>query len=83
MPGSGEDTDAVILDEDEEADRDIFGAFEFRSFRKHKLIEEDYALLNIEDPEDVSNISVATAFPEEKVSKEAVEVVPVTKKDLQ
>lgn len=67
---------------DEEEDSEIFGNFKFRSFKTHKLIEEDYDLLNIEDPEDVTNISTSTLFPEDKVVKEAVEVVPVTKEDL-
>jgi len=53
----------------------MFGNFKFRSFKTHKLIEEDYDLLNIEDPEDVTNISASTVFPEDKVIKEAVEVV--------
>jgi hypothetical protein len=60
----------------------MFGNFKFRSFKTHKLIEEDYELLNIDDPEDVTNISVSTMFPEDKVVKEAVEVVPVTKEEL-
>ena len=78
---SDEDTDAVI-DYDEQDDQLMFGNFKFRSFKTHKLIEEDYDLLNIEDPEDVTNISASTLFPEDKVIKEAVEVVPVTKEDL-
>lgn len=60
----------------------MFGNFKFRSFKTHKLIEEDYELLNIDDPEDVTNISVSIMFPEDKVVKEAVEVVPVTKEEL-
>ena len=79
--GSGEDTDAVINYDDEE-DGQLFGNFKFRSFKTHKLIEEDYDLLNIEEPEDPTDISTTMIFPEDKVSKEAVEVVPVTKEDL-
>ena len=60
----------------------MFSNFKFRSFKTHKLIEEDYDLLNIEDPEDVTNINASQVFPEDKVSKESVEVVPVTKADL-
>ena len=66
----------------DEEDQELFGNFKFRSFKTHKLIEEDYDLLNIEDPEDVTNITASTVFPEDKVTKEAVEVVPVTKDDL-
>ena len=79
---SDQETDGILKYEDEE-DQLLFGNFKFRSFKTHKLIEEDYELLNIEDPEDVTNISASTAFPEEKVGKEAVEIVPVTKDDLQ
>ena len=61
----------------------MFGNFKFRSFKTHKLIEEDYELLNIDDPEDVTAISTTAAFPDERVSKEAVEIVPVTRDDLQ
>ena len=60
----------------------MFGNFKFRSFKAHKQFEEDYDLLHIEDPEDVTNITTSTVFPEEKVVREAVEVVPVTKQDL-
>ena len=40
-------------------------------------------MLNIEEHEDSTDITTSTVFPEDKVSKEAVEVVPVTKQDLQ
>jgi len=60
----------------------MFGNFQFRSFKAHKLFEEDYNMLNIEDPEDVPEINTNAVFPVEKVGKEAVEVVPVTKQDL-
>lgn len=33
-------------------------------------MEEDYALLDLEDPEDVSQINSTRLFPEEKVGKE-------------
>ena len=39
-------------------------------------------MLNIEDPEDVTNINTQAIFPTEKVTKDNVEVVPVTKADL-
>ena len=47
------DNDATGAAEDDE----LFGTFKFRSFKNHKLLEEDYDLLNIEDPEDVTNIN--------------------------
>ena len=68
---------------DDDDDEEMFGNFKFRSFKTHKLIEEDYDMLNIEDPEEATNISTATVFPDDKVAKEAVEVVPVTKEELQ
>ena len=46
-------------------------------------MEEDYSLLELEDPEDVSAINTVKLFPDEKVSREALEIVPITKKDLQ
>jgi len=78
---SDQETDGILKYDDDE-DSELFGNFKFRSFKTHKLIEEDYDLLNIEDPEDVTNISTQALFPEDKVTKEAVEVVPVTKDDL-
>ena len=60
-------------DEDEE----LFGAFHFRSFKAQKLIEEDYEMVNIKEPERPQNIRVADHFPEEKIVRDAVEVVPV------
>lgn len=46
----------INLDDEEDA---MFSNFKFRSFKTHKLIEEDYDLLNIEDPEDVTNINAS------------------------
>jgi len=81
---SGDDSTDVIMgfDAETEEDQELFGNFKFRSFKSQKLLDEDYDLLNIEDPEDVTNISTSTVFPEEKVGKEAVEVVPVNKQEL-
>lgn len=76
---SDEDTDAIIDDDDD----DVFGGLQFRSFKRHKQMQEDYALIDIEDPADVPLINAGTIFPVEKVTKEAVEVVPVTKNELQ
>jgi len=45
-------------------------------------MDEDYALLDLEDPEDVTNIKTDVVFPEDKVGKESIEVVPVTNKEL-
>lgn len=81
VAGSGEDTDAVLgYDDDDE--QEMFGNFKFRSFKTQKLIEEDYNLLNIEDPEDVGSINTTQIYPEDKVVKEAVEVVAVSKEEL-
>ena len=64
----------------------MFGNFKFRSFKSHKLLEEDYDLLptKIDDPEDpdLQPIQPSKLFPEEKVVKEAVEIVPITKEEL-
>jgi len=45
-------------------------------------MEEDYALLELEDPDEVATIDTVSLFPEDKVSREALEIVPVTKQDL-
>ena len=40
---------------DEEIDLgDIFADFRFKSFRKHKLVEEDYSLLTLNDPDELT-----------------------------
>ena len=46
------------------------------------MIEEDYELIHIPDPDKPQNIRVADHFPDEKVVRDAVEVVPVDAKDL-
>ena len=45
-------------------------------------MEEDYGLLELEDPEEPVAIIPIKLFPEEKVNKEQLEIVPVTKDDL-
>ena len=47
------DDETEVAEDDEE---ELFGSFRFRSFKTQKQIDEDYDLLNIEDPEDVTNI---------------------------
>ena len=73
------DQETEIADGEEE---ELFGDFQFRSFKRHKQMEEDYSLLELEDPEDVTAINTVALFPEEKVSREALEIVPITKKEL-
>jgi hypothetical protein len=51
------DTDVNLGMTEDEDDTELFGNFKFRSFKSQKLIDEDYDMLNIEDPEDVTNIS--------------------------
>jgi hypothetical protein len=34
-------------------DGTLFGNFRFKSFRTHKLIEEDYSLLKVDDVEEL------------------------------
>lgn len=41
-------------DEDEE----LFSSFTFRSFKTQKLVEEDYELINLKDPEQPTKINV-------------------------
>ena len=61
---------------------ELFGAFQFRSFKTQKLIEEDYELINLKDPEKPTAIKVQDHFPEDKIVRDAVEVVPVDSGEL-
>ena len=68
--------------EEPETDDEHFGNFRFKSFRKHKLIEEDYSLLNVNDPEEAPPIVVAATFPDERVNKDNIELVTVDHREL-
>jgi len=61
---------------------DPFKYVRFTSFRKHKLIEEDYKLLTVDDPEAVTDIIASNIYSNSKVTKEAIEVVPMSAHDL-
>ena len=65
-----------------EEDDDLFGAFQFRSFKTQKLIEEDYEFINIKDPEKPQDLIVKEYLPEDKMVRDAVELVPVESQDL-
>ena len=43
-----EEEETQVHDEEDE----LFGDFKFRSFKTHKQMEEDYQLLELEDPEE-------------------------------
>jgi hypothetical protein len=44
---------AAPADAENTDDGTLFGNFRFKSFRTHKLIEEDYSLLKVEDVEEL------------------------------
>ena len=46
------------------------------------MIDENYELVHIKDPEDPERIIVEKEFPAEKVDKEYIEVVPIDQNEL-
>lgn len=68
-----------IGDNDEE---EFFSEFRFKSFRKHKLVQEDYTLLTINEPEEVDEIKTKVVFPDERLVKKQIELVSIDHKKL-
>ena len=60
----------------------LFGNFKFRSFKKHKLMEEDYDIINIKEPEPPKKLEALQVFSEEKLVKEGVELMQVNQSQL-
>lgn len=81
---SNADSDDKTRDGDDheghpENDRyDPFKYTHFTSFRKFKLIEEDYKLLTVEDPEITTDVKNENFFQHSKLLTEAIEVVPMS-----
>lgn len=62
--------------------QDEFTNFRFKSFRTHKLIEEDYSLLQVEEPEEAPMIFSKEILPDERLVKDGVELVAIDEKQL-
>ena len=60
--------------------QDSFSNFRFKSFRTHKLIEEDYSLLELDDPEEVPMIISKEIMNENRLNKDGVELVAIDAK---
>ena len=73
------ETEAAEGSEEEDL---LFGNFKFRSFKKHKLMEEDYDIINIKDPEPPKKLEALTVYSEEKLVKEGVELMQVNQSQL-
>lgn len=65
-----------------EADDLSFSSFRFKSFRTHKLIEEDYSLLQVDEPEEVPMIVTKDIVSDERLSKDGIELVAIDEKQL-
>jgi hypothetical protein len=46
------------------------------------LIEEDYTLLNIQDPDEHSSIELKKIYPDDRLSKEAIELVEIDQNEI-
>lgn len=75
------DLETEIAEGSEEEDL-LFGNFKFRSFKKHKLMEEDYDIINIKDPEEPKKLEALQVYSEEKLVKEGVELMQVNQSQL-
>jgi len=65
-----------------EVDDLSFSNFRFKSFRTHKLIEEDYSLLQVDDPDEVPMIVTKEIMSDERLSKDGIELVAIDEKQL-
>jgi hypothetical protein len=54
-----------------------FTNFRFQSFRTHKLIEEDYSLLQVDEPEEAPMINTKELMTEERLIKDGIELVAI------
>lgn len=81
--GANVDVSAAELGTDAGDEEDeLFGDFQFRSFKTQQLVDENYELINIKDPEKPRDLIVKDYYPEEKVTRDAVELVPINSEEL-
>lgn len=77
QPEPEEEALTAVGENDTTDDGSLFSSFRFKSFRTHKLIEEDYDLIKHEDVEDVPLINTSKMFPDQHLSKDGIELVAV------
>ena len=70
-----------ILD-DEYDPNEPFSEFKFRSFKKDRQIKQDYTLIDIEDPEDLSTLVSSQVYPDSLLNRDSVELVGIDQQQL-
>ena len=63
--------------EDDYDPNEMFSEFKFRSFKKDRQIKQDYSLIDINDPEEMSALTASTVFPESQLVRDSVELVGI------
>lgn len=53
-----------FITEEEYDPNEPFSEFKFRSFKKDKQIRQDYALIDVDDPEEMVEMTASTIFPD-------------------
>ena len=74
----GNEPGANLTEAGDDEDESLFADFRFRSFRQHKVIQEDLAILDIPEPEAHEKIDMGKYMTKNKVEKDAVELVSMT-----
>jgi hypothetical protein len=52
--------------------------FRFKSFRTHKLIEEDYGLITVDEPEELPMIKTTNLIHENQIDRDGIELVAIS-----
>lgn len=79
----GNEDRANLTDAGEDEEESLFADFRFRSFRQHKVIQEDVGILEIPEPEAHEKINMDRYMAKAKVEKDAVELVSMTAGDAE
>jgi hypothetical protein len=71
-----------FLTQDEYDPHEPFSEFKFRSFRKDRQVKQDYALIDVDDPEDNYLLTASTLYPDSTLSRDAIELVGIEEQQL-
>lgn len=74
----GNEKDINLTDAGDDEEEGLFADFRFRSFRQHKVIQEDLEILEIPQPESHEKINMDKYMAKQQVEKDAVELVSMT-----
>jgi hypothetical protein len=73
--------DNFVIEEDFD-ENEPFSEFKFRSFKKDRQIRQDYTLIDIDDPEDLSTLVASQVFPDSELTRESIQLVGIDEQQL-